>query len=119
MKTARSALPDAKPTDASVAGSAKVVGWTLVFWGAIQFAASAFEKNPTATVVAQAALAEWGASRMGIAWTDARATPGRASVLGRAGRGAGLGAAAALVAVVGDVGLGGASVAKTSPSLGL
>ena len=35
-----------------------------------QFAATVFARNATATVAVQAALAEWGAGRMAIAWSD-------------------------------------------------
>jgi hypothetical protein len=58
--------------------------------------------NSTALVAAQAVLAEWGAGRVGIAWSDPlKAMPSGSALAKRAGGGAalGLGAAALLVAL--------------------
>jgi len=99
-----SALPGRDPTAApTLQDAAKVVGWGLLFWGAVQYAGNAFARNATAAVAVQAALAEWGAGRLGIAWSDPLAPlPSGRQVARRAGVGAALGAgSAALVVAVG------------------
>jgi hypothetical protein len=77
VKTAVSVLPSADPeAPATLGDAAKVVAWGLAFWTGELFAAATFERSAMAMVAVQAALAEWGAGRMGIAWSDAGA-PGR------------------------------------------
>ncbi len=103
MRSADVALPVAAGREpATLAAAAKIVFWGLVFWGGEQLAAGAFERNELAMAMVQAALAEWGAGRMGIAWSDPSAPPATwDSVARRAARGAALGiGAAGAVAVV-------------------
>jgi hypothetical protein len=94
-----SALPARDPTAAPTLGdAAKVAGWGVVFWGAAQFAATVFARNATAVVAVQAALSEWGAGRMAIAWSDPLADEPSWQMVGRrAGIGAAAGAVLALV----------------------
>jgi hypothetical protein len=99
---------DAAP---SLADSAKVVVWGLVFWGGAQAAAAGLEQSAVATVVVQAGLAEWGAGRMAIAWSDPRAgAPSWQAVARRAGVGASLGVACAVLVAALAVGLREAAV---------
>jgi hypothetical protein len=121
MKTSASALPDPDPTaPANVRDAAKVVGWGLVFWGGAQLAAAALTRNATAVVAVQAALAEWGAGRMGIPWSDPLApVPTWRAIGRRVGRGAAVGAAAAVLVIVGALMTRGATLAAGSPALGL
>jgi hypothetical protein len=125
-----SALPVADPdAPATVANSAKVVAWGVGFWGAVQLAGAVFETRAVATLVAQAAIAEWGASRVGVAWTlerggrDAPKGIGRGrvpptdTVLGRVGVGAALGGGAAAVALVLGLAVHAASSFPTAPSI--
>ena len=71
MKSGISALPAADPeAPANLVDATKVVIWGLVFWGAELLAAAVFERNATAMAAAQAAVAEWGAGRMRIAWSE-------------------------------------------------
>lgn len=120
-KTAVSALPATDPdAPATLGDTAKVVSWGLVFWGGEQLAAAAFEKNATAMVAVQAALAEWGAGRMGIAWSDARAPAPTWSAVGRrAALGAAMGfGCAALAATVAVASRLATVVAAAQPALG-
>jgi hypothetical protein len=113
-------LPNAE-ADAipSLADSAKVVVWGLVFWGGVQLAAAGLERNAVAMVVVQAGLAEWGAGRMGISWSDPRAdAPSRWAIGKRAGVGAALGAGAAALVAALAIGLGDAVVVAGSPATG-
>ena len=119
MTARRSALPDADPTAApTVRDAAKVSVWGLVFWGAGQLAGTMFQNNETAAVAVQAALAEWGAGRMTIAWSDPLTpAPTWAAIGKRAGRGAALGAAAAALVVIVAVATHGASATWGAPAI--
>jgi len=121
MTNARSALPDTDPTAApTLRDASKVVAWGLVFWGAAQFAVAVFARNATALVAVQAVLAEWGAGRIGIAWSDPLAPMPSWKDLGRrAGKGAGLGAAAAVAVVVVAMATRGAARTAGVPGGGL
>ncbi len=115
-----SALPsadvDAPP---SLGDSAKVVAWGLVFWGGVQLAATGLERNAVAMVVVQAALAEWGAGRMGIAWSDPRAAPPAwEGIARRAAIGAALGVGCAVLALGLATGLRQAVVGAGEPAMG-
>jgi hypothetical protein len=121
VKGGPSALPAADPdAPATLGDTTKVVLWGLVFWGSEQLAAAVFERNATAMAAAQAAVAEWGAGRMGIVWSDRRGpSPSWAAIGRRAATGAALGAGCAL-AVVGVSLAGRAAVAMPGePSLGV
>ena len=120
MRGRLSALPNADADAApSLADSAKVVVWGLVFWGSVQIAAAALERNAVAMVVVQAGLAEWGAGRMAIAWSDPRAEAPSGWAIGRrAGVGVALGVgSAALVAAV-AIGFRDAVVQTGAPATG-
>ena len=94
-------MKDADPIAAPTLREAgRVAGWGLAFWGAIQLASAVFTKNATALVAVQAALAEWGAGRVGIAWSDPLGAAPSWPVLGRrAGTGVALGGSAAALVV--------------------
>ena len=108
--------PTAAP---SVPEARRVVGWALVFWGASQLAGAVFSNNATALVAVQAALAEWGAGRIGITWSDPLAAmPSSKTLARRMGLGAAMGAAAAAAVVVLAMVTGGAAMAPASPGFG-
>lgn len=100
--------------------AAKVVGWGLVLWAGVQLAALIFTRNATAAVAVQAALAEWGAGRLAIAWSDPNTPAPPWSAIGaRAGRGGAIGAAAAALVVGIALLAHHATRASSPPSLGL
>lgn len=113
-------IRDRDPTAPAVVGrAAKIAGWGLLFLGAVQLAAVVLERRPAALALVQAAMAEWGAGLMGIAWSDPLApTPTAAAIGRRAARGAALGGAAAVVVIVVALATGGASRAPSAPSVG-
>jgi hypothetical protein len=121
VKGAASALPAADPDAPPTLGdSTKVVLWGLVFWGGEQLAAAVFERNATAMMAAQAAVAEWGAGRMGIAWSDRRGpSPSWAAIGRRAATGGALGAGCALAVVGVSLASRAAVVMPGEPSLGV
>src|ERR1700722_18983239 len=116
-----SALPNPDPSAApSVRDAARVVGWGLVFWGGALVAANLVARNATAAVAIQAALAEWGAGRMTIAWSDPMAPlPTWRQIGARAGRGAALGAVLSVAVVAIAVVTHAATFASRTFSAGL
>jgi len=78
---------------AGPAGDAtKVLTTGLLFWGAIQLAATVLDRSETAAVAVQAAIAEWGAGAMAIAWSDPlRPSPAWPAIRRRVACGLGLG----------------------------
>jgi hypothetical protein len=116
-----SALPSRDPTAApTLKDAAKVAGWGLLFWGAVQFAATVFERNATAAVAVPAGLAEWGAGRLAIAWSDPLAPmPTWQQVGRRAGLGAALGGGVAALIVVSALATRSAEIAEHSFGPGL
>jgi hypothetical protein len=120
VRTGVSALPSADAlAPASLADTAKVVVWGLVFWGAVQVAAVGLEKNAIAMVVVQAGLAEWGAGRMAIAWSDPAAdAPGWPAIAKRVAMGAAFGIACAALVAGSAVAVRTASVVAGEPATG-
>jgi hypothetical protein len=112
--------PSTGPDARTLADAAKVAALGLALWGAVQLASALLERRPTALSLVQAAVAEWGAGRIGISWSDPLAPMPSARAIGRrAGRGALLGGAAATL-VIGAAWVSRAAVlAPSSPSLGL
>ncbi|HEX8795598.1 MAG TPA: CPBP family glutamic-type intramembrane protease [Polyangiaceae bacterium] len=100
--------------------AAKVVGWGLVFWAGVQLASLIFAKNATAAVAVQAALAEWGAGRLAIAWSDPRVpAPSWGAIGARSGKGAAVGIVAAALVVGVSIAVHKATLVSSPPSLGL
>jgi hypothetical protein len=112
---------DRDPTaPATVAGAAKVTGWGLAVWGGVQLAAQWLERTPMALALVQAALAEWGSGRMGIAWSDPLApAPSPGAIGRRVARGAAAGGAAAVLVMGTALATRGATIENSPPSLEL
>jgi hypothetical protein len=121
LNGARSSPAEPDPIAAPTVREAwKVAGWGLAFWGGAQLAVAVLSRNPTALVAVQAVLAEWGAGRVGIAWSDPLAPVPTWKGLGRrAGVGVAMGAAAAGAVVLVALATGGAAAAKGRPVIGL
>jgi hypothetical protein len=122
MVKARSAGGQERDSTAprTLAGAATVAGWGLVFWGTVQLAAVLLERRTAALALVQAGLAEWGAGRMGITWSDPLApTATSGQVARRVGVGAALGGATAVAVIVVALATGGALVAQGTPGVGL
>lgn len=71
--------------------SAAVVAWGLAMYAGARAIEVFLEAQSMATGVGQAMLVEWGSSRVGVAWTDPRATIATGVVARRAARGLALG----------------------------
>lgn len=90
---------------------ARVVGWGLAILVGVLFVGMYLARNAMGAVIAQLVVTEFGTGRLGVAWSDPLAPmPTAGEIARRAGRGALLGVAAAIVLV-------GASVASRSATL--
>jgi hypothetical protein len=81
----------------------KIAGWGLAIYAGTRLASVLLEATSMAAAVAQAVVAEWGAGRLGVVWTESKEKepPTGASMAKRALAGAGIGAA--MAGVVGAV----------------
>jgi hypothetical protein len=121
MKPERPPIPDRDPTaPTTLAGASRIAGGGLVFWAAVQLAAVVLERRAAALALVQAGLAEWGAGRMGIAWSDPLAAiPTSRAIVRRATRGAALGGAAAFTVLGVSLATRGAAIVPGEPAIGL
>lgn len=104
----------------TAAASARVAGRGLAWWGAVQLASVVLERRALLSTLVQAALAEWGTGRMGIAWSDPLAPqPTTAQIALRIGRGAAWGGAAACAVGALAMATHGATPMPGPPSPGL
>jgi membrane protease YdiL (CAAX protease family) len=84
-----------KPTSA-----ARIVAWGLATFAACETASVVLIRSRIANAAVAAAIAEWGAGRAEVTWSDPDATPPTvATIAKRAGRGFGLGTAAAILVI--------------------
>ena len=86
-----------------------VVGWGLVVYGAVLLAGAYLSQNATGAAAVQAVVAEFGAGRLAIAWSDpTRQEPSTRDIAIRAVRGAALGFGVAIL-LIAFAALGGAA----------
>jgi membrane protease YdiL (CAAX protease family) len=96
-----------------------VVLWGLVFYAGVQLTGAWLVKQKLAADAVQAALAEWGAGRVGIAWSDADAPPPRwQAIAQRAGRGVALGFTAGVIVLTFALLTRATKIAQNSPAVG-
>jgi hypothetical protein len=104
------------PEEERLGVKARTVGWGLVWYAAVSFAGGFFAQHAMAASGIQAALAEWGASRLGVAWSDPGARPDEAddarAVARRAAWGFAAGGIAASLLVTVAVVSGAATLAR-------
>lgn len=103
----------------ALAEAARTTAWTLALWAGVELAAGWLARSAIAAMAVQAAIAEWGAGRLAVTWSDPLAPPPSGRELRRrVGLGAGVGlAGAALVAALALV-TRRASIAPSVPALG-
>jgi hypothetical protein len=76
--------------------TAKVIGWGLVLYGAVALIGAKLSAASVGALALQTVVAEWGAGRLAVAWSDpARPAPKVGDIARRAGQGAALGLFAA------------------------
>jgi len=85
---------------ATLRDTAKIIAWGLVLYAGVQFVGIKLSTKATGALAAQMVLAEWGAGRLAVAWSDPSAPPPSfGSIARRAAKGAALGVLAAVLVV--------------------
>jgi hypothetical protein len=96
----------------------RIAFYGLLVFGATRFAATFLGAYALAAALAQAVIAEWGAGRIGIAWSDPAQPPASAKAVAvRALRGAGMGLGAAGVVLGVALATRAARLEPNTPSL--
>lgn len=104
------------PPPPPLGDTARVVSWELVFYGGAQLTAMLLERSLLGSVAVQAAIAEWGAGRVSVTWSDASAAPPSWQAMARrAGGGAAFGFAGGALAVAFVLWTRAATLATTAP----
>jgi hypothetical protein len=86
---------------ATLRDSAKVIGWGLVLYGAVALVGAKLSATSVGSLAVQMVVAEWGAGRLAVAWSDPlRDPPKLAAVARRIGQGAAMGLFAASLVVL-------------------
>ncbi len=97
--------------------TAKICGLGLLLYGAVALAGSIFTRNEAGGAAVQAVIAELGAGRLAIAWSDPDAEMPTAKAIGfRLVRGAGMGFAAAVFVLVSCLATRAVTIVATPPS---
>lgn len=97
---------------------ARIVVWGVGLATLMQGIGSFLARNHVGSVVLQLVVAEFGCGRLGIAWSDPKEPePETMAIVRRVGRGAGIGAAAAVVIVGAVVALHLATLEVGAPSM--
>lgn len=97
---------------------ARIVIWAVGLATVIQGIGSFLARNHVGAVVLQLVVAEFGCGRLGVAWSDPKEPePETSAIARRAGRGAAIGAAAAVVVVGALVALRLATLEVGTPSM--
>jgi membrane protease YdiL (CAAX protease family) len=97
--------------------AAKVIGWGLLLYGGVLLVGSKLQAKAFGSIALQMVMAEWGAGRLAVAWSDPAADPPTsAAVAKRAGRGVTLGLAAAGAVLVFSVATHGLVAHANSPA---
>jgi Type II CAAX prenyl endopeptidase Rce1-like len=101
---------------AEVRATARAAFFGILTYAAARFAGAYLDQYAVAAAVVQAVIAEYGAGRLGIAWSDPHAPPPAPKAIAlRALRGAGMGLTAALVGLGVALGTKAASLAPNTP----
>jgi len=99
--------------------AAKGIGWGLALYGVVLLIASKLQAKALGSLALQMVVAEWGAGRLAVAWSDPNdPIPTTASVARRAGRGAALGLACAATLVAFAVATGALRYHPNAPEPG-
>lgn len=78
----------------------RIVGWGLVVYGAVLLAGSYLSQNATGAAAVQAVIAEFGAGRLAISWSDpTRTEPTARDIAMRAVRGAAMASGVAILLI--------------------
>jgi membrane protease YdiL (CAAX protease family) len=104
---------------ATLRDSAKVILWGLVLYGLVEFVGNKLSAKATGALAAQMVIAEWGAGRLAVAWSDPSAPVATfGSIVQRAGKGAALGILAAALVVAFAIATGAMVAHPNRPDVG-
>jgi membrane protease YdiL (CAAX protease family) len=96
--------------------TAKVIAWGLALYGAVELVGIKLSAKATGALAAQVVIAEWGAGRLAVAWSDPSAAPPTfGSIAQRAAKGAAAGTLAAALVVAFAVATGAMTVHPNRP----
>jgi len=99
--------------------ASKVILWGLLLYGAVAIVGAKLSTRSFGALAVQMVLAEWGAGRLAVSWSDpAEDVPTASAIATRAGRGAALGLLGAGFVVLFALATHGLSVHASSPALG-
>jgi hypothetical protein len=108
---------------AKLRDAARVILWGLVLYGGVALVGSRLTTRSVGALAVQMVLAEWGAGRLGVAWSDPTADiPKLGAIAARGALGAALGIVAATLVVLvalGTHGLSGRANAPVPSELGI
>jgi membrane protease YdiL (CAAX protease family) len=85
---------------ATLRDTAKVIGWGLLLYGVVLLIGAKFSTAAIGSLALQVVVAEWGAGRLAVSWSDPKRPPPK---LGDVARRIGVGLGAGLVAAAGVV----------------
>ena len=95
-RPARRVSPLGEAARATLRDTAKIVAWGLALYGVVEFVGIKLSAKATGALAAQMVIAEWGAGRLAVAWSDPSAPPQAfRSIAQRAAKGAAAGILAA------------------------
>jgi hypothetical protein len=101
---------------ATLQDTAKVVGWGLVLYGAVGLVAAKLSATSVGSLALQTVLAEWGAGRLAVAWSDPTEDPPKVGAIARrVGHGAAMGVVASGLVILFALGTHGLSVHSNTP----
>ena len=96
--------------------TARIVLWGLIFYASVELSASFLVRSKIASLAVGAAIAEWGAGRVGVHWSEpGDPAPAWGSLARRIGLGFALGLGACVVALLFACATGGAWIAPNRP----
>jgi membrane protease YdiL (CAAX protease family) len=102
---------------AKLRDTAKVIGWGLALYAAIALVSAYMKQNATGALAVQAVVAEFGAGRLAVAWSDPHGkVPTFGGIAHRATMGALLGVAAAVLVTLLATVTRGATLSGTTPA---
>jgi hypothetical protein len=103
-------------TSATLQDTAKVIGWGLVLYGAVGLVGAKLSATSVGSLALQMVVAEWGAGRLAVAWSDPTGDPPKLGAIARrVGQGAVMGLFAAGLVILFALGTHGLSAHANTP----
>src|SRR5688572_21011923 len=117
-KISRSTRPAERPAPPPLGAKVRTAAWGLAVYTGVLLAGAIMSRSAIGAAAAQAAVAEWGAGRLDVTWSDPDAPmPAGRVIARRALRGAALGLGASALLVVAALATKAASIGPTPPRI--